>query len=249
MMKNNLSICAIFRNEVLYLKEWIEFHLLVGVEKFYLYNNRSDDNYLEILKPYIEKEIVVLTEWNINPPAQLEAYTHCASTYGKYSKWIAFIDIDEFLFSSKYNTVAEALNILPEQCEAIGVNWMCFGSGEQQEWEDKPVIERFTLRKNSDIPANNYIKSIIQPSKEFRFIDAHHSSMPTYSLRGRFIVGSHNPTHEYDILRINHYGSKLVNVEYLVIFCIAALLNYQRERFQDYRQDNGYQQHERQRGY
>ena len=37
--KYKLSICAIFKNEANYLKEWIEYHRMVGVEHFYLYNS------------------------------------------------------------------------------------------------------------------------------------------------------------------------------------------------------------------
>lgn len=36
-----LAICAIFQDEAAYLKEWIEFHKLVGVQHFYLYNHAS----------------------------------------------------------------------------------------------------------------------------------------------------------------------------------------------------------------
>ena len=42
-MKPYLAICAVYRNEAPYLREWIEFHRLVGVERFFLYNNRSTD--------------------------------------------------------------------------------------------------------------------------------------------------------------------------------------------------------------
>jgi Glycosyltransferase family 92 len=59
----DLCVCAIFRDEAPYLKEWIEFHRLVGIQKFYLYNNASTDNYKEVLQRYINKEIVYLTEW------------------------------------------------------------------------------------------------------------------------------------------------------------------------------------------
>ena len=34
-----LAICAIYRDEAPYLREWIEFHRLVGVEHFFLYDN------------------------------------------------------------------------------------------------------------------------------------------------------------------------------------------------------------------
>ena len=34
-----LAICAIFKNEGKFLKEWLNYYLLAGVEHFYLYNN------------------------------------------------------------------------------------------------------------------------------------------------------------------------------------------------------------------
>ena len=36
-----VSLCTIFKNEAPYLKEWIEFNHLIGVEHFFLYNNNS----------------------------------------------------------------------------------------------------------------------------------------------------------------------------------------------------------------
>ena len=59
--KNNkvyLSITAVLQNEAPYIKEWIEYHRLVGVERFYIYDNESTDNVKEILKPYIDLGIV-----------------------------------------------------------------------------------------------------------------------------------------------------------------------------------------------
>ena len=37
--KYTVAVCAIFKNESVFLKEWLEYHLLIGVEHFYLYNN------------------------------------------------------------------------------------------------------------------------------------------------------------------------------------------------------------------
>ena len=51
--KYNVAICAIFKNEGPYLKEWLEFNHLIGIEHFFMYNNNSEDNYLELLNPYI----------------------------------------------------------------------------------------------------------------------------------------------------------------------------------------------------
>ena len=47
-----LAICAIFKNEAPWLKEWIIYHhKVLGVKHFYLYNNDSTDNFIEILSP------------------------------------------------------------------------------------------------------------------------------------------------------------------------------------------------------
>lgn len=48
-----IAIVAIAKNEGLYLKEWIEYHLLVGIKKIYFYDNESEDNTKDILEPYI----------------------------------------------------------------------------------------------------------------------------------------------------------------------------------------------------
>ena len=50
--KYKVSICAIFKNEGKYLREWIEFHRIIGIEHFYLYNNNSDDNYETVATVY-----------------------------------------------------------------------------------------------------------------------------------------------------------------------------------------------------
>ena len=60
--KYKVSVCAIFKNEAPYLKEWIEFNHLVGVEHFYMYNNNSEDDYLAVINPYIEKSWITLVQ-------------------------------------------------------------------------------------------------------------------------------------------------------------------------------------------
>ena len=55
----DLSICAIMKNEGPYVKVWIDYHRLVGVKRFYIYDNESTDNMKEVLDPYIQKGIVV----------------------------------------------------------------------------------------------------------------------------------------------------------------------------------------------
>lgn len=96
--KYTLSIACMFHDEADYLKEWIEYHRLVGVQHFYLYNNNSSDHYSEVLAPYIESGIVDLTNWPSPPDIlytsyQKDAYNHCVKNHKNDSFWIAFMNL------------------------------------------------------------------------------------------------------------------------------------------------------------
>jgi hypothetical protein len=90
--KHYLSVCAIFRNEGPYLREWIEFHRLQGVDHFYLYDNLSTDDGPEILAPYVETGIVTLRSWG-HQPGQLLAYFDAVVRLKQSgeTRWCAFL--------------------------------------------------------------------------------------------------------------------------------------------------------------
>ena len=117
-----LSICAIFKNEARYLREWIEFHRIVGVEHFYLYNNNSTDGYLTEIENYIKEGIVDLFQWEMYP-GQVQAYMDCIQNKAS-TKWLAFIDIDEFLFPVEHDGLLEVLEEYDEPDRAaVCVFW------------------------------------------------------------------------------------------------------------------------------
>ena len=62
-----LGIVTMFRNEANYLKEWIEYHHMLGVDHFLLYNDRSVDHWAEVLEPYISSNLVEVIEWSALP--------------------------------------------------------------------------------------------------------------------------------------------------------------------------------------
>lgn len=121
--KYQLSICALFKNEAKYLKEWIEYHRIFGVDHFYLYNIGSEDAFQEVLRPYIDEGIVTFFHWPemIAPQDDRTTYTWALSTQipayenawnfiALYeTKWLVFIDIDEFLVCPKEMPIKDLL--------------------------------------------------------------------------------------------------------------------------------------------
>ena len=144
-MKGYLSVCAIYKNEARYLAEWLEFHLLAGVEHFFLYNNDSTDDHREVLAPYLHAGVVTLTDWP-DSPAQIPAYNHCLETNRHDWRWIAFIDLDEFLFSPRMVPVGQVL-AGHEDLPAVAALWMIFGTSDHKTPPPGLVVENYTWRR------------------------------------------------------------------------------------------------------
>ncbi|MCC9017162.1 glycosyltransferase family 92 protein [Flavobacterium lipolyticum] len=141
--KYSVSFCCIFKNEARYFDEWIQYHLVTGVEHFYLYNNNSDDNYLEILQPYIEKGIVDLINWPFDH-SQMLAYEDCYKKHKEDTNWLAFIDVDEFVCPLAIDNIQLWLESY-ENYPGVAIYWKQFGSnGKLKHDDNKLVIEQYT---------------------------------------------------------------------------------------------------------
>ena len=96
-----LTICAIIRDEVPYLQEWIVFHLLRGADHFVIYDNDSCDDPGGVLAPWIARGIVELIPWPsflAGANAQHMCYGHACRYMSGKTRWLSFLDLDEFLF-------------------------------------------------------------------------------------------------------------------------------------------------------
>ncbi len=164
-MENYVSICAIFKNEAAYLEEWIAFNLSQGVSHFYMYNNHSSDGYRDILDPYIARNIVTLIDWPLDYErfAQPLAYEHCIKTFGANNRWIAFVDIDEYLFGLK----APLTEVLKgyEAYPGLVVHWQCYGSADPATASSPLVTQAFLNRAPEKWVRNRKVKSIVDPSR------------------------------------------------------------------------------------
>ena len=166
--KPYLSISAIYRNEAERLPEWIEFHRLVGVERFFLYDNRSTDDHLEVLAPYVEDGTAVVHDWPLYP-GQVQAYNRCLEEHRHDSRWIAFLDLDEFLFSPTGLPLSDVLADY-EQFPGVGVNWVMFGTSGLSQTPPGLVIESHLHRGHQPWA---FIKHIVDPERVVRCNTVH----------------------------------------------------------------------------
>jgi hypothetical protein len=177
----DLAIAAIFQNEAPYMKEWIEFHKLVGVQHFYLLNNLSNDHYAHVLKPYIEKGEVELIEWPYDFSQLLQwrkiqpgAYDHALDVARGKVKWLAIIDLDEFLFPVHEDNLASYLDANYSQFGGVVINWQMYGTSHVPSISrHKLMIETLLLKTPVEFVINGNYKSIIQLDRAISCRDPH----------------------------------------------------------------------------
>ncbi len=203
-----LGVVLIFKNEAPYLKEWIEYHHMLGVERFYLYNNLSTDNYKKVLEPYIKKGWVRLIEyphasndvpsWNA---VQCCAYAEAIQiAVADRVKWLAVIDSDEFLVPRTDDSLTEYL--AKYENDTIGglrVLWVMFGTSYVKKIpKNKTMIETLVLNEGY---INGMWKSIVRPNRvNPNILGGCHTQS--------FLEGYHDVTVPVEEIQCNHYWTR-----------------------------------------
>jgi Glycosyltransferase family 92 len=201
-----LAVCSMFLNGEAYLAEWLEFHLLAGVERFYLYDHESTDGSRELLAPYVEDGTVVVYDWPVYP-GQREAFQDCVERHRHDSRWIAFFDLDEFLYSGTGRPVPDILRAF-EPWPGVLVNRPAFGSAGRDAMPSGLVTENYPLRSNIS-RRNRAGKTIADPMRVSECGGGHHWSYTEgYAVDERLRPApiSRTLSVSFSLLRVNHYA-------------------------------------------
>ena len=186
---HNLVVACVFKNEAPILKEWILHYLKWGVEHFYLVNDYSTDNYLDIIKDYP----VTLFQNDFQEGSELTLI------YDRYfkeipSKWVAILDLNEFMWSPS-GGIQETLD---DSVSQIKIDLLHFGSSGHVT-QPESVVQGFTKRAKFNTSTIYYsYKSIYQTKYLTCFgVNGHRVNGQTIHYKG-----NDNPK-----LIINHYIS------------------------------------------
>ena len=205
-----LAVCAIAKNEGPYFEEWIEWHRKQGVEKFYIYDNESTDGTREILAPYVKAGVVEYCYWP-GKKQQLAAYDDCFERHRLETRWLAVIDLDEFIVPVQDRTIPDFLHRM-ERFSVVEINWLVYGSGGARTREPGGVMERFHRHSLPEHRLNTHVKSIADPRRVCTMVGCHEAAR----ISGRAADSHGMPLRkgfrdrkpQQDVIRINHYAVK-----------------------------------------
>ena len=193
-----VALVCIAKNEEHYIKEWCDYHLKLGFDQIFIYQNDWVCD-LEM------KNVIKLTM--DGPTKQMEAYNTFIKTYHQEFDWVAFFDVDEFLVLKKHTDVKNFISDYSRH-DGIGINWVVFGSNNHEEIIDNnySLVGRFTKRENG---VDQHVKSIVKMIDVNRLdMYVHNPNRPIVNTNGNLFYGPFNSEKSDDIAQINHYFCK-----------------------------------------
>lgn len=207
-----VSIASIFKNEKHIFKEWIETHIREGIDHFYLIDNGSTDNPLEVLQEYIDKGVVTYIHDTQQHVQQLLYNRHFLPRRLE-STWWVIIDLDEFVYAPT-GTVADFLKTVDVNVGSILMPWVNFSSNGHIS-QPRSVVKSFTIHEDLDTRKDWGIncKSIIKGTAMTQ-LGVHHSRIapnfqymdsnrqPSDYVCALFVS---NDYHDTCGVRLNHY--------------------------------------------
>lgn len=202
-----LTICCIVKDENEYLKEWMTYHIKIGIEHFYIYDNDSKIAVSETLKLLdLENYATVIKIYG--KARQVTAYNDCLKRQGAFSQWIGFIDADEFIVPKSTSGDLPVFLKDFENAGGLGINWLVFGSSGYIKRTLRSQLRSFLKRSEANFPINMHVKLIVQPKFVKRSIGAHLFSYKKgyIAVNEQFkqITSSYSDT-SVDKIQINHY--------------------------------------------
>jgi hypothetical protein len=207
-----LSIVSIFQDEAPYLREWIEFHKMMGVQHFVLIDDRSTDDFLDVLRPYRQAGEVELLRRACPPELQVRSWRNfqcqvlreqCARLRG-VSRWVALIDADEFIVPASGENLPDYLKE-HEDCGAVYIRWEPFGTAYVSRLARDELMTERLCRKWRFITGHDMLgKSIVKPHRVLE-ANIHQSRLlPGY----RCADSNPGMRSEHARIQLNHYWTR-----------------------------------------
>lgn len=175
-MKN--CILTVIKNEHEYLNEWIQYHLNLGIDYIFIFEDIDSDSHKEITDKYDkvflknitflfnEKEIKKIKEsktskiqGNIQHMYYKTGISYIKKQYN--FDWCFVIDNDEFITLEKGKNLTNVLSLY-NNYNAVILQWKCYGANGYVNKPDysKGTIETFTKEITGKLPDQS--KSLVK---------------------------------------------------------------------------------------
>lgn len=157
----SIVVCA--RWETDHITEWLIYHSSIGFDHVYLYCNDDDPAELyEKVSPFLCGRAPFVTFLHYPYQGQQRnMYLHFLRNSFQESEWIAFLDVDEFLYLPRTKDINTYLERFSQQTDVIYFNWLMFGNSGYVKRPGGSVLDQYTRHEDNLHP---YTKVIVRSS-------------------------------------------------------------------------------------
>lgn len=152
--RHGLAVVVTVKNEGRHVEEWARFHVAAGIRACIAYDDGSIDATIPTLRNVLGGSLTVVpwTQRLHDGPREIHnqvlAYAHAVANFGQFFRWMAFIDVDEFLIPKAEKSLPDALRHL-EGCRNISLPWHMFGHCGHETPPERGVLRSY-LRRAAD---------------------------------------------------------------------------------------------------
>ena len=189
---HELAAVSLMKNTSARVKEWLDYHLLAGVNHFYIYDNDSLDNLKEVLTPYIDAGIVTYIFYP-GKNKKISAYNDAIQKFKFDCRYMTFIDCEEFIFPRKNQSIVEVADEFFGDKDNVGgieLNRFSFNAGNDTVDEGASILESCKRRGRKAFEVSN---TIVNPRRVTFFANVRYAN---------YFDG---------IFRINDYSGKVID--------------------------------------
>lgn len=169
-------IVGMAKQEKHYVKDWVAYHLRIGFDKIYLFdNNTGDERYDELLSEYMKSGQLEIMD--VRDRTGIQNHIYNSAYYALPYKWMAVIDIDEYIWfreSGKYSNIKQFISSIEPRMDAsffgILLQWHCYASSGEDHPSDKPIyiansiqLPRYARKDSRCEYIHDWCKSIYRP--------------------------------------------------------------------------------------
>lgn len=216
MPQHFLSVVGIFMNEGHIMEEWIEHYLSEGVDHFYLIDNGSTDNYIDIINKYSHKITLVIDD---TKNAQTFLYNKYFFSRKNESSWILICDLDEFVYGTTGSIKDALLKIDHRTVGEICIPWGMFGSSHHIH-QPNSVVKNFIYRQQYLTAVYDHCKTIVNSNALLELSVHRHIIDKSYLVIDDLLNIVKNDSYMFilsedrlrnAVFRLNHYAIQSLN--------------------------------------
>lgn len=140
-----VAICTMGKKENLYIKEFIDYYIKLGVDHIFIYddNDINSERISDVIDKSYKKYVTIYENKKKIIRNQRNAFTTCYNNNKKIFDWFLMIDIDEYLIIVKDRLKNYLSKNIFKKCDFIKIHWVKATDNNLLYYDKRPLLERF----------------------------------------------------------------------------------------------------------